>query len=409
MRELNIEAFLNDMFRSGALEVRLPGGRRIVVGDGSTPAVAVAIADRLTIARIVARPSLGVGEAYMNGKLVLERGTIHDLVELASRNTAHRANGPRPGRLKRSWTKLLRERNERKSARRNVAHHYDLSLELYRAFLDDDLQYSCAYFEQPDVSLDEAQAAKKRHIAAKLHLEDGQRVLDIGCGWGGLALSLASWNAVKVDGVTLSTEQLAQARTRAEAAGLAARVQFSLTDYRDVAGPYDRIVSVGMFEHVGRPNYQVFFDQIARLLADDGVALIHSIGRSEGPSTTDPFTAKYIFPGGYIPALSEVLPAVERAGLRVTDIEILRLHYAFTLDLWRRRFLANGAQIADLYDERFRRMWEYYLCGAEMGFRYGGHMNFQLQLTKRVDALPITRGYIDETERALATAPRRVA
>ena len=409
MLALNIEAFLQTMFRNGALEVRLPGGRRIVVGDGSAPTVAVAIADRLTIARIVANRSLGVGEAYMSGKLVLERGTIHDLVDLASRNSAHRPNGPRPGRLKRAWTKLMRERNERRSARRNVAHHYDLSLELYRSFLDEDMQYSCAYFERPDASLEEAQGAKKRHIAAKLHLAEGQRVLDIGCGWGGLALSLAAWNAVKVDGVTLSTEQLAQARARAEAAGLAGRVQFSLTDYRDVAGPYDRIVSVGMFEHVGRPNYQAFFDQIAHLLADDGVAVIHSIGRSEGPSTTDPFTAKYIFPGGYIPALSEVLPAVERAGLWVADIEVLRLHYAYTLDLWRRRFLANRSKIAGVYDDRFCRMWEYYLCGAEMGFRYGGHMNFQLQLTKRVDALPITRGYIGEAERALAAAPRRVA
>ena len=295
--KLTIEAFLGRMFRVGALEVTLPGGRRIVVGDGSAPKVAVAIADRLTLARIMAKPSLGVGEAYMDGKLVVERGTIHDLVDLAASNTRSRPNGRRPGALERWWTKLLRERNERRAARRNVAHHYDLSLELYRCFLDEDLQYSCAFFDCPDASLDEAQAAKKRHIAAKLHLTAGQRVLDIGCGWGGLALSLAGWEGVKVDGVTLSSEQLTTARARAEAAGLAGRVQFSLTDYRDVAGPYDRIVSVGMFEHVGRPNYQAFFDQVARLLTDDGVALIHSIGRSEGPSTTDPFTAKYIFPG----------------------------------------------------------------------------------------------------------------
>src|SRR5665213_1420693 len=272
------------MFRSGTLEVRLPGGRKIVVGDGTAPMLAVTIADRLTLARIVARPTLGVGEGYMNGRLIMERGTIHDLVDLASRNTAHRPNGPRPGRLQRGWTKLMRERNERRSARRNVAHHYDLSLDLYRSFLDEDLQSSCALFEHPGVGLDEAQAAKKRHIAAKLALSEGQRVLDIGCGWGGLALSLAAWSGVKVDGVTLSTEQLSQARARAEAAGLAGRVRFSLTDYRDVVGPYERIVSVGMFEHVGRPNYQTFFDQVARLLTDDGVAVIHSIGRAEGAS-----------------------------------------------------------------------------------------------------------------------------
>jgi len=304
---------------------------------------------------------------------------------------------------------MVRENNERRSARRNVAHHYDLSVDLYRAFLDEDLQYSCAFFEHPDMTLEEAQNAKKRHIAAKLALGEGQKVLDIGCGWGGLALSLAAWTGASVEGVTLSTEQLNTAQTRAEAMGLASRASFSLTDYRDIAGTYDRIVSVGMFEHVGRPNYQAFFHSVAKLLKDDGVALIHSIGRSEGPSTTDAFTAKYIFPGGYIPALSEVLPAVERAGLWVTDIEILRLHYAETLRRWYDRFLARRAEVAALYDERFCRMWEYYLVGAEMGFRYGGHMNFQLQLAKRKDALPITRHYMEDAERALVAKARRAA
>ncbi|MEO8812026.1 MAG: cyclopropane-fatty-acyl-phospholipid synthase family protein [Caulobacteraceae bacterium] len=406
---MKIDRFLDNLFRDGSLEVTLPGGRRTVVGDGSPPTAAVRIADSLTLAKIMASPSLGVGEAYMDGRLTMERGSIHDLVDLASRNLSRRPVRPRPGALKRWWVRQLRERNERVGARRNVAHHYDLSVELYRAFLDADMQYSCALFEDADAGLEAAQTAKKRHLAAKLLLEDGQRVLDIGCGWGGLALSLAAWAGVKVDGVTLSTEQLATARARAEAAGLAQRVSFSLTDYRDVAGPYDRIVSVGMFEHVGRPNYQVFFDGVARLLTDDGVALIHSIGRAEGPSTTDPFTAKYVFPGGYIPALSEVLPAVERAGLWVTDIEILRLHYAETLRCWRERFAARREEIAALYDERFCRMWEYYLIGAEMGFRHGGHMNFQLQLSKRVDSVPMTRGYIDDAERALAAKARKAA
>ena len=406
---LNTEAFLRRMFLVGALEVTLPGGRHLVVGDGSEPRVDITIADHLTLARIMAKPSLGVGEAYMEGRLTFQRGTIHDLVDLAASNTGARPGGPRPGPLKRWWAKRLSERNERKSARRNIAHHYDLSLDLYRCFLDDDLQYSCAYFEQPGLTLEAAQAAKKRHIAAKLALAPGQRILDIGCGWGGMALSLAAWSGAKVDGVTLSVEQLETARARAEAGGLSGRVQFSLTDYRDVVGPYERIVSVGMFEHVGRPNYQAFFDQVARLLTDDGVAVIHSIGRAEGASTTDAFTAKYIFPGGYIPALSEVLPAVERAGLRVTDIEILRLHYAETLRCWRERFWANRDKIAELYDERFCRMWEYYLTGAEMGFRYGGHMNFQLQLTKRADALPLTRNYIEQAELALAAEARQVA
>ena len=301
------------------------------------------------------------------------------------------------------------ERINRAAARKNVAHHYDLSQDLYRRFLDADMQYSCAYFERPDVGLDEAQTAKKRHIAAKLNVSRDQSVLDIGCGWGGMALSLAAWTGAKVDGVTLSTEQFGVAQTRAAAEGLANRVRFSLTDYRDVTGPYDRIVSVGMFEHVGRASYQEFFNKVADLLADDGVAVIHSVGSSQSPGPTNPFTTKYIFPGAHVPSLSEVLPAVERAGLRVTDVEILRLHYAETLLHWGKRFAAHRAEIAALYDERFCRMWECYLAGAEMGFRYGGHMIFQLQLTKRVDALPMTRDYMSEAERALATDERQLA
>jgi cyclopropane-fatty-acyl-phospholipid synthase len=266
------------------------------------------------------------------------------------------------------------------------------------------MQYSCAYFPHDGMSLEDAQATKKRHIAAKLALKPGLRVLDIGCGWGGMALTLAKLADVQVHGVTLSDEQFVTASARARAAGLAEKVEFSLTDYRDVVGVFDRIVSVGMFEHVGRPNYQAFFDTVAARLADDGVALIHSIGRSSGPSTTDVFTAKYIFPGGYIPAVSEVLPAVERAGLYVTDIEILRRHYAKTLHCWYDRFQAHRAEMVELYDERFCRMWEFYLAGAEMGFRYGDHMNFQLQIAKRNDALPLTRDYIAESEARLAAA-----
>ncbi len=406
---MKLETFLSRYVREGALEVRVRGATPIVVGDGSPPSVIVNLADRMTLARIAAHPSLGVGEGWMDGRISFERGSIRDLLDLASRNTGYRVNGPPPSWLKRWWIHLTREHNERRAAMRNVHHHYDLSLGLYRRFLDEDLQYSCAYWDRPGMTLEEAQGAKKRHIAAKLLLAEGQRVLDIGCGWGGLALSLAAWSGARVDGVTLSSEQLATAQKRAEAAGLAGRARFSLTDYRDVAGPYDRIVSVGMFEHVGRPNYQAYFDQIARLLTDDGVAVIHSIGRAEGPSTTDPFTAKYIFPGGYIPALSEVVPAVERAGLRITDIEILRLHYAQTLRAWSDRFAANRDAIKAIYDERFCRMWEFYLAGAEMGFRHGGHMVFQLQVAKQIDSVPITRGYIGEGERSFAKAAREVA
>jgi cyclopropane-fatty-acyl-phospholipid synthase len=387
---MNVETFLRRMFRVGAIAIRLPGGQLLNLGDGSAPTVAVTLSGETTLARIMAAPSLGVGEAYMDGRLVMERGGIRDLLELATRNRVAARLFKRPGALSRAWTSLVRENNARHDARRNVKHHYDLSVELYRAFLDNDLQYSCAYFERDDMSLEEAQAAKKRHIAAKLALEPGQKVLDIGCGWGGLAMTLAEAADVSVRGVTLSDEQLSTARDRATARGLSDKVSFSLTDYRDIDGHFDRIVSVGMFEHVGRPNYQAFFDAIAERLTDDGVALVHSIGRASGPSTTDRFTA-------------------ERAGLWVTDLEVLRLHYAKTLQSWYERFQANREEMAALYDERFCRMWEFYLAGAEMGFRYGDHMNFQIQLTKSVDALPLTRGYIDLAEQALETRERALA
>jgi len=401
-------SYLEDVIRDGDLRVRLPSGETWRLGDGLGAPVAVAIASRAWLARIAANPSMGLGEAYMEGGLVMETGSIHDLVDLIGRNAKYRPT-KRAGALSRWWLDWRLQANARAAARRNVAHHYDLSVNFYRRFLDSDLQYSCAYFAEPGMSLEEAQAAKKQHIAAKLLLKPGQKVLDIGCGWGGLGLSLARAANVEVDGVTLSTEQLATAQRRAEAAGLAHRARFSLTDYRDVAGPYDRVVSVGMFEHVGRPNYQTYFDQVARLLSDDGVALVHAIGRADGPGFTQPWIAKYIFPGGYIPALSEVLPCVERAGLIVADLEILRLHYAETLRCWRERFAAQRETIAALHDERFCRMWEFYLSASELAFRYRGHMVFQLQLAKRVDAAPITRDYMAAADPRIAEPVRQVA
>jgi cyclopropane-fatty-acyl-phospholipid synthase len=403
-----LQSFLQQVLRDGDLRLRLPSGEVLRLGDGSGPPVAVAIASRRWVARLAANPSMALGEAYMEGGLAMETGGIHDLVDLIGRNAKYRPL-KRAGALSRWWLDRLLQANARVAARRNVAHHYDLSVDFYRRFLDPDLQYSCAYFAEPGMSLEEAQAAKKQRLAAKLLLEPGQKVLDIGCGWGGLGLSLARAADVELDGITLSTEQLATARHRAEAAGLAARARFSLADYRDVAGPYDRIVSVGMFEHVGRPNYQAYFDQVARLLKEDGVAVIHSIGRADGPAFTQPWVARYIFPGGYIPSLSEVLPCVERAGLIVADIEILRLHYAETLRCWRERFTARRTEIASLYDERFCRMWEFYLAISELAFRYRGHMVFQLQLTKRVEAAPITRDYMAAADPRVAEPVRQVA
>jgi len=405
---MGLRAFLRRVIRQGDLQVRFPSGKVARVGDGSGPPVAVAITRRMWVLRLAAYPSLALGEAYMEGGLVMETGTIDDLVALIGRNAANRPL-KRAGPLARWWLDRRIHANARAASRRNVAHHYDLSVDLYRRFLDSDLQYSCAYFPFPGAGLEAAQAAKKRHLAAKLLLWPGQKVLDIGCGWGGLALSLARAAEVEVEGVTLSAEQLKTARARAEAAGLAGRARFSLTDYRDVGGAYDRIVSVGMFEHVGRANYQTYFDQVARLLKDDGVALIHTIGRFEGPAFTQPWIAKYIFPGGYIPSLSEIVPCVERAGLVIADIEVLRLHYAETLRCWRNRFQAQRPEIAQVYDERFCRMWEFYLAISELAFRHRDHVVFQLQLAKRLDAVPITRDYLAAAEMRLAQPERQVA
>ena len=400
------ERLLAGFIREGRLTVLTAGGRRLVFGASAAGVadVTVRFRTRAALVRVALRPALHFGEAYMAGDLVLEQGTLAELFELCGRNLRNRGRARRGplGRVVREVARQLQQHNPIPAARRNVAHHYDLSESLFRLFLDSDLNYSCAYFARPDCSLEEAQRAKQRHIAAKLRLEPGQLVLDIGCGWGSLALALAGMADVRVDGVTLSTEQHARAVARAAAAGLDGRVRFSLEDYREVEGTYDRIVSVGMFEHVGSPHYGKFFETVARLLAPDGVALVHSIGRMDTPGLTDPWTRKYIFPGGYIPALSEVLPAVERAGLWATDVEILRLHYAETLRHWRERFLAKQAVLRDIYDERFCRMWEFYLAGSEMAFRHGGLMVFQLQLARRVETLPLTRDYICAAESALS-------
>ena len=404
---MGLQAVLEKVVREGDLTVKLPGGRTLRLGDGTGPQLVARITSAVWAARIAAKPGLAVGEAYMDGGLVLEQGEIDDFIDLIGANAKNKKQKKR-SKVGLWLRERMRERNARLQARKNVAHHYDLSDELYRRFLDADMQYSCAYFARPNMTLEEAQLAKKRHIAAKLAIRPGMTVLDIGCGWGGMAMTLAEETGAQVDGVTLSVEQLAVAKARAEARGLAGRARFSLTDYRDIAETYDRIVSVGMFEHVGRPNYQAYFDGVARLLKDDGVALIHAIGRPE-VGVTNAWIAKYIFPGGYSPALSEVMPAIERAGLIVTDVEILRLHYAETLRHWRARFAEHRAEIAQLYDERFCRMFEFYLGIAEQSFRARRQFVWQIQLAKRVDGLPITRDYMSDAERALNSPAQRVA
>lgn len=389
------ERFLKLFIRTGNLTLIDWQGRQHQFGDGEGPAMTVRIHGKATSRALFLNPRLKLGEAYMDGTLTIEQGSLYDFIDLCGVN---QNLGLPPSlvifdKLDFVWRRLA-QLNSRLKSRRNVAHHYDLDRRLYDLFLDTDRQYSCAYFASRDMTLEEAQEAKKLHIAHKLLLKPGQRVLDIGCGWGGLALTLAREANIEVLGITLSAEQLAVARQRADDAGLADRVKFELIDYRDVEGTFERIVSVGMFEHVGLPNYEHFFQQIRKLLKPDGIALLHSIGRNDTPGTTNPWFRKYIFPGGYSPALSEVTPAVEASGLFMTDIEILRLHYAFTIEEWRRRFEAARIEVARLYDDRFCRMWEFYLCGSEMSFRRQGHMVFQMQLARANETVPLTRDYM---------------
>ena len=384
-----LQGLIDRIFTTRAIRVRLPGGHEFIAGPGE-PELTAVIEDARTAAAIAANPELALGEAYMSGAFRIEGGDIHDFLELVGSQQIQRPRPPKPGwRIRRA----LEQANDRRHARSNVHHHYDLTVDFYRLFLDEDLQYSCAVFEMPDATLEQAQIAKKQRLIDKLVLKPDQSVLDIGCGWGGLGLSLARAGA-KVTGITLSTEQHRTANERAAAAGLSDRAEFRLQDYRDQIGPFDRIVSVGMFEHVGVPHYQEYFDTVARLLDDDGVAVIHAIGRKSPPGRTQPWIRKYIFPGGYMPSLSEVLPAIERSGLWVSDMEILRLHYAETLRHWRERFMARRDEALALYDERFCRMWEFYLAASESAFRQYGHMVFQIQLTKKPDAVPLTRDYL---------------
>jgi cyclopropane-fatty-acyl-phospholipid synthase len=391
-----LRVILGKTICAGTLRVTTASGTIFTIGDGSGKPVAIRFNTHAAERGVLLDPELRFGEAYMDGSLVVEQGSIADVlaVILGQRRDGKPPLWARPQWLLRYLYRRLMQFNPPPRARRNVAHHYDLDGQLYSLFLDADRQYSCGYFESPDQSLDDAQLAKKRHLAAKLVLAPGQRVLDIGCGWGGLALYIAELTGARVTGITLSKEQHAIANVRAAEKRLAQPPEFRLQDYRDITDRFDRIVSVGMFEHVGVSHYDAFFRKCATLLDDDGVMLLHSIGRSEGPNVTNPWIAKYIFPGGYIPALSEVLPAVERSGLLVTDVEILRLHYAETLKSWRQRFLAQRGEAERLYDDRFVRMWEFYLAAAEVAFREQAMMVFQLQLTKRQGVVPMTRDYI---------------
>ena len=395
-----IERLIDKLLQQGHLTLVTPDGKRSTYGPGGGPSLTVRVTDRKTLFDIARNPRLAAGEAYMDGRLIIEDGTILDLMRLLVGTNRWEDKTPGRGALnkgKKTWKALFR-RNPAKASRRNVAHHYDIGNDLYRLFLDKDLQYSCAYFTDPANSLEQAQSDKKAHIAAKLYLKPGQRVLDIGCGWGGTALYLNRIADVDVLGVTLSEEQLKVARQRAEEAGVSDRVTFELVDYRSVEGRFDRIVSIGMFEHVGAAHYDEFFAKCRSLLADDGVMLLHTIGKFGKASTPDPFTDKYIFPGYHLPSLSQMSAASEKARLIASDVETLRLHYAYTLSAWLERTEAAKDKIVAMYDERFFRMWQFYLAGGIVGFESGTMCNYQIQYIRDRNAVPITRDYMAEAE-----------
>jgi cyclopropane-fatty-acyl-phospholipid synthase len=396
-----LRSFLTQFIRRGSITFTTASGAKFTCGDGTGEHLWVRFTTAQTERRILLNPELAVGEAYMDGTFVVESGGIADVLAILLDQPEMLPRWARPQWWMRYLVRHARQFNPRARARNNVAHHYDLDGRLYALFLDADKQYSCAYFETPEMTLDDAQLAKKRHLAAKLLIRRGDRVLDIGSGWGGLGLYLAEITGADVTGITLSTEQLQVSNARAAENGLTDSAKFLLKDYRDIAGPFDRIISVGMFEHVGVGFYDTFFKRCGELLTDDGIMMLHSIGRSTGPDVTSPWVAKYIFPGGYIPALSEVMPAIEKSGLLICDTEILRLHYAETLKAWRERFMARREEAVQLYDERFARMWEFYLAASEMSFRKQNLMNFQLQLTKRQGVVPMTRDYISREEAKL--------
>jgi len=398
-----LRGLLNKLVTRGSLEVQTHDGTRWTFGDGTGKRVVVRLADKGTASELIRDPEVRLGELFMDGRLDVTEGTFYELLELLLQHgmSMRAFTGRRLFLAARKAKLWLFGRNTQRRSRKNVVHHYDLNAAFYDLFLDADRQYSCAYYASPDMTLEEAQRAKCRHLAAKLLIDPGMSVLDIGSGWGGLGLYLAEvGEASRVKGVTLSDEQLAIARKRAEAKGFD-HMKFELEDYRNTRGSFDRIISVGMFEHVGPENYDTFFRKAADLLAEDGVFMLHTIGHTSTPGITNGWITKYIFPGGHLPALSEVVTAVEKSGLMMADVEVLRHHYADTLREWRNRFMAGRDKALALYDERFCRMWEAYLALCEAAFRFLDVVVYQFQLTHRNDVVPITRDYIAEREAML--------
>jgi len=409
-----LEKLLRGVVRTGRLTIIDHNGRPYEFGSGTTAPVVIRFTHPGTAARIVRNPQLGAGEAYMDGHLVVEPPhDIRDLVMLVMGNAARAGGLDTPSRWRRLLDSLLwrlDQANDRRRASKNVEHHYELTRQFYELFLDEDRQYTMGFWRSPDETLEQAQRDKKALIAAKLRLEPGSaagmRVLDIGCGWGGLALYLNRHYGCEVLGISLAPDQVRFANERAEAAGVSDKVRFELVDYRDMTGTFDRITSVGMLEHVGAGRYEEYFGKTRRLLADDGIMLTHTIGRTGRPGRTDAWTRKHIFPGGYIPAMSELVTALENTGWQLGDVEILRYHYALTLREWYNRTSQHAAEIVRLYDERLLRKWLFYLAGAEQAFRFEDMVNFHIQSVRHQSALPMTRDYIGaEAARLMASDP----
>lgn len=409
---------LSKSIKKGRLAIELADGTKHEFGEPTNgfPEIALRFTDKKVTWDIIRDPDLGLAESFMDGRMLIEQGDILGFGRLLRANNRFEDTGGKlstslSSRLFTSFRLQVQQFNSRLRSKQNAAHHYDIGNELYELMLDPEhMQYSCGYWPEEDMTLGEAQEAKLAHIAAKLAIQDGQQILDIGCGWGGMAIFLGRNFDVEVTGITLSEEQIDLARERAAAAGVSDRVSFELTDYRDLAARgkrFDRIVSVGMFEHVGQAQFDSFFECCSKLLTPEGVMLMHTIGRMGEPGLTDRFTRKYIFPGGYIPALSETMRSSEKVRLIASDIEILRLHYAKTINRWYENIVANKEAVIEMFDERFFRMWTLYLAGAATVFENGGMCNFQIQYTRDRRTLPLTRGYMVDAEEKLTESLNR--
>ena len=394
---MSLISFLNNLFKQDGFELIDSNSKKYVIGNPTKDKpIVIRFLDQKLMQKLLINPDLYFGEAYMNGSLVIENGTLTDFLDLAFKNIGRgniNSYGAVIKKIKGTFG-YLTNLNKIIKSKENVAHHYDISEKLYDLFLDKNRQYSCAYFKNDSDTLEQAQSNKIHHIIKKLNIQPNQKVLDVGSGWGTLALAIAKETNASVTGITLSENQFEYSQNKAKEMNLSNQVDFKLIDYRQLNEKFDRIVSVGMFEHVGRKFYKTYFNKVFQLLNEKGIALIHTIGSSMPPRDPQPWIQKYIFPGGYTPSLSEISKPIEKSGLIVSDIEVLRMHYAHTLRNWKERFLSKKDTVLDMFDEKFFRMWEFYLASCEMAFKWGDQVVFQLQLAKDNSSVPNTRDYI---------------